>query len=184
MLQGSILQPPLPTPSHHSTYTFFSHLPNNDTITLLSSSRLIMSNSSPPLSPLQLQTPPPLSLRSTHYPRPRRVNTLPTRLIDPEASEISPSPDAITTLFYVEGARITAIGGGSAHQGSSGGSSRPGSRAGANYFGDATLEGDHNAVTWITPSDRTLAVGKLFLGERWFMHTYACCAYWAVSIRV
>jgi hypothetical protein len=119
-----------------------------------------MSNSSPPGSPLHIHTPP---LRSAHQPRPRRVHTLPPRLVDTEPSAPTPSLDTITTLFYVDGARITAIGGGSTtQQGSSGSSSRPVSRAGAggDYPG---FEGDgHIIASWNTPSDRTLAVGKFF----------------------
>jgi hypothetical protein len=85
------------------------------------------------------------------FPSVRRVNTLPTHLIDPTRTppQISHAPDSIDTLLNLDFAKVVAFEAGAPN-------SRPGS---SSSITDSDKE--DGTLPWGTPSERTLAAGML-----------------------
>jgi hypothetical protein len=90
-----------------------------------------------------------------HHPGVRRVNTLPSKLIDPTlrtSPNVSPAPDSVETLFVHSGTKVVSFN----VQGSA--STRPASSSGRRHNQDDATSG---TLAWDSPSERTMAAGML-----------------------
>lgn len=101
-----------------------------------------------------MQSPSPSTPENAHRFGVRRVNTLPSKLIDPSSRtspNVSPAPDSVETLFVHTGTKVVSFN----VQGST--STRPGSSSGRRLDQDATS----GTLAWDSPSERTMAAGML-----------------------
>jgi Inheritance of peroxisomes protein 1 len=105
-------------------------------------------------SPSTPEHPPP-SIHTTV----RRVQTLPPKLFDPTRTppQINHGADAIETLFYVTSAKVVAFDAPTS-------SSRPNSQSGARTTDQSSQLNDDGSLSWISPTERTLAAGT----SNWF----------------